>query len=279
MSSSSSFIVDSAEAAGCHDQFLLVDSSEGSRRREREYRTVAIAPGAWDDHAVGWVNACGRELSGRFDIRANDELCLLEVRVRVFLDALEDPAPDRGGEFRSQLSVICPGGTEQVATPAAVREKARGWRRTIRRMWSRQYQIRALDPDCPCPAYDVDVDVRWVERGEEQHEVNVHSGCDPDTRPNSETWYMGMSNYKVAHEFGHLLGLDDEYPPACIVTSTQSLMWGSDWVNVTTEAGRVQLFHYHHFAEWLAANRCCQFEIGRIEDIPGDFGEPRFKSF
>lgn len=153
------------------------------------------------------------------------------------------------------------------------------WRRMIRRMWSRQYQIRALDADCPCSAFDVDVDVEWVARGNEHHQVDVHSGCDPDN-VNAANWYMGMTDYIAAHEFGHLLGLDDEYWGSCIVTSAQSIMWGSDAVHLTTGAGTVQLFHYHHFAEWLAENRCCRFEIGRIEDIPELEGEPpRFRSW
>ncbi|MBI5159914.1 MAG: hypothetical protein HY996_00595 [Micrococcales bacterium] len=261
----SEFTVDSEEPGRVPDEFLLVDSRMAARRQEREYRLEHVWHGPWEDHSVTGVSAPGCEgVPGRFDIRAVDELCLLEVRVRVLLNPMEEPV---GEGFESMDPVNCPH-AGSVATADAVRERARTWREVIRDTWSRKYRIRALDPACPCPAYDVDVAPQFVDLGEEQHQVRVHSGCEA-TRIDSANWYMGMSNLTAAHEFGHLLGLDDEYWGSCVVTSGRSIMWAPDIVNlIAPGTSKVQLFHYHHFAEWLSANRPCQFEVGRIEDIP-----------
>jgi hypothetical protein len=275
MTRAARFIVDTDEPEAVRDHSLVVDSRGAEARRERGYRIEDVGRGEWDDHEVLGASGPGCEgIPGRFDIRADDDRCLVEVRVRIFLNPWEEPLPDG---FRSLDPFNCPH-ADVVATPEAVRDVRRAWRRTIRQIWSRQYRIVALDPDCPCAAYDVEVDVQWAELGDEQHTVNVHSGCEG---ADSANWYMGMSNLTAAHEFGHLLGLDDEYTGSCVVTSWRSIMWAPDVINVVAPGtSRVRLFHYHHFAEWLSQNRPCRFEVGRIEDIPGTLGDPEpFQSF
>lgn len=243
------------------------------------------------------VDFCGNEGPlGLFDIRANDDQCLVEVKVRIFLDPLSD---DIAPVFRSEVGRC--GDETRVATPEAVAEQQDEWLEMIRNRWSRKHQIRALGVGCPCPAYDVDVDVEFVaDEAQAHHTVHVHSGCE---RPDSQNWFIDMQPSYAAHEFGHLLGLLDEYPKPremttleeiafsisdpldilferprsnCeLVTSARSIMWNSGVANYLDGEARVYPFHYHFFAEWLARTRCCEFEIGSWQDIKT--GE-RFKS-
>lgn len=277
MTMASRYLVEPGERA-CGEGALLVRDPTAFHvvtARASRFAIGPTPPGQFAEVTATSIDACGGEFGARFSIRADDERCFVVVRVRVQLVAMAEPVPpEDGGRFESILSedsVKCPGGGRTVATSEAVAERAEAWRREIRRRWSRQHRIRALGDACPCEAYDVDIDVEWVTENPHQT-VSVHSGCGD---VNSQNLYVDMSDYTAAHEFGHWLGLLDEYPGPCTEsTGLHSIMWGSDIARAVGVVGRVQPFHYHFFAEWLARTRCCDFEIGSLEDIGGLLGDP-----
>lgn len=281
---------------------IVRDSGIVSERRESSSFEVTNAA-TFRRQETRTTDFCGvPSRTGRFDIRAFDDQCLVEVRVPVLLTA--------GGEaVEGRFSSRACRDTRRVATADAVAQQAEEWREVIRRFWSRQHQIRALGDGCPCPAYDVDVDVIFVAPGEVENpnEVTVHSGCGDSDQTN---WYIDMEPKLAAHEFGHLLGLLDEYPkpgPRNVISAfadpigalldlpfAPSNLFGTEECHPVTdpvsmmyccsveqnaffiEESRVFPFHYHFFAEWLAKTRCCEFEIGWPADI---LEAARFESF
>lgn len=67
--------------------------------------------------------------------------------------------------------------------------------------------------------------------------------CDPDAR------YCVLSTHQrgAVHEFGHMLGLKDEYPTARHVASH----WSNDVASVMNCGEEVRERHYAPFADWL----------------------------
>lgn len=254
----------------CAPDQLDVRSTANLDHSARAAAYVIRDPRGFRLEATAARDECGSRNTGAFDIRADDDRCLVEVTVRLQLVPMAEPLPS---EFRS----IHPGrclDSNRVATPAAVAREAPLWAHTIREIWSRRHPIRAIGVGCPCSEYEVDVSVQFV-NANPHRQISVHSGCE---RPDEFNWYIDMNPRYAAHEFGHVLGLLDEYPEnfweflgvedSCNpVTSTASIMWGV-WA---LDEGRVFPFHYHFFAEWLARTRCCDFEIGRIGDVHESF--------
>jgi hypothetical protein len=248
-------------------------------------RSFRLGRDEFSIQSVQTVDSCGFPSGGAFDIRVDDEQCLVEVRVRVRLIPLADPVDETSWVW-DVVGFLTPGLTKlfyegskgcvderRVATAAAVLERREDWRSSIRRHWSRKHRIRALGLGCPCPAYDVDIDVIWVDDPAERvhAQIDVASGCG---RADEGRLFIGNRAAIAAHEFGHWIGLDDEYPGTdrCpVVTVTNSIMWAPNFPFFNN--ARVFPFHYHFFAEWLSSRKCCEFEIGRIEDIG------RFESF
>ncbi len=255
-------------------------------------------PASFQRQETRTIDACGEwGPAGRFDIRALDEQCLVEVRVPVLLVAADEPIDCP--RFVSMGTPPCRDSCRR-ATTDAVAAQAAEWGQVIRDQWSRRHQIRPIGTGCPCPAYDVDVDVVFVAPGEDPnpHLVNVHSGCG---QADSGDWYIDMLPKYAAHEFGHLLGLLDEFPkpgPRNVISAfadpigalldlpfAPSNIFGTEECYPVTdpvsmmfccsvesyaffiEESRVFPFHYHFFAEWLAKTRCCEFEIGRPADV------------
>jgi hypothetical protein len=90
------------------------------------------------------------------------------------------------------------------------------WKRAIEDTWSNRYacccesDASALS-DCSRPAR-LTFEVQWVERNP-HYIVNVRKG---PTVSNMLSWDTEDSEAVVAHHFGHMLGLEDEYyDPAC----------------------------------------------------------------
>jgi hypothetical protein len=90
-----------------------------------------------------------------------------------------------------------------VTTPLATLQTR--WRSGIITKWSDKFGCMGAMPN-------LTFDVQWVAAGE-HHAVTVRPGSG---RSNMTTWYEGDDGDTAAHEFGHMLGMRDEYvDPQC----------------------------------------------------------------
>ncbi len=84
-----------------------------------------------------------------------------------------------------------------------------GWENEIEKFWSND---------------EFSLDVQWVESGEDNR-MHVRRGSG---RENSGTLFTSTDKWTAIHEFGHLLGLDDEYQdrkdPARLIGESNSIM-------------------------------------------------------
>ncbi len=77
------------------------------------------------------------------------------------------------------------------------------WQNGIRNIWSSRWRCgRSGEATCP-----LTFEVQWVTTNQ-HHTVNVHQGSG---RANMTNWYTIDGGNVAAHEFGHMLGLVDEY--------------------------------------------------------------------
>lgn len=92
------------------------------------------------------------------------------------------------------------------------------WKRTIRRAWSEECKLVKTSGRAPCREYLIVVDVKWLDDDPAQNladqTVEVRKGS-WFTRARMRTWYLKNRNIRVAHEFGHMLGNEDEYDGTC----------------------------------------------------------------
>lgn len=281
------FIIDDESPLACRMDLVVDDDpAEADRFFARSFV-------ADDDLASEWstdrptAEDCGPAdlVRGAYRIREDESRCLVEVLVRVLLV----PRPGFIGD------------PDLLNTDENIASKVTEWRDAIRSAWSRKHKIKQIGGGCRCAEYDVDVDVRftigpWTDWDEPdppragfEQVVDVLGGgigevydifnLSPE-RPDASTFYIAMSGDQAAHEFGHWVGNADEYPayvpsdlrdiailagvedcPGRIVTSNKSIMFAG-------ARGEVHLYHYRHFARWLAARKCCTFEEGSAGDIP-----------
>jgi hypothetical protein len=162
-------------------------------------------------------------------------------------------------------------------TRETVERKKGQWKDTITSIWSRKHYVdlqncEARIPvgaaeDCGHPAgppgsfylgrreWHVEVAVDWVD-ADLHHDVFIYDGH--AHRATSHCWHTEQTARTTAHEFGHLLGLLDEYCPeeeddACpgrIITGSDSIMNDHD-------AGRAMYWHFRFIDEWAARRLCC----------------------
>ena len=165
-----------------------------------------------------------------FDISKNDEECILNVVLKIKLEAAED------------------------VTQAEIDAGKALWEPAIEQYWHNKYYIVLKEGECPCEVYNVHVDVQFVTSGE-HHTVLIERG---PGRENMTRWFHDTNGATAAHEAGHMFGNIDEYAdPDCpnrTVTNDGSLM--------QTTAGTVKKRHYHEFAEWISRETCSDYEVG-----------------
>lgn len=80
------------------------------------------------------------------------------------------------------------------------------WENGIRKTWNNRWGVgRSGEATCP-----LQFDVEWV-TSNPHHSVRVRVRTNPQQVANKGTWYTNDSGAVAAHEFGHMLGLVDEY--------------------------------------------------------------------
>jgi hypothetical protein len=269
------FFIDNNASRICGSN-LFVERESSHAEVRRSFR-IDNADSRTDPFLTRSVDNCGNVLNGRFAAEVRG--CTVFIRVRVALFAMnEAPPPPPSGD---EAGIYIP---PTRATPAAVLAQADQWREIIRAAWTGKHQIRVFPDGCAdCSAYDVDIDVVFSVSAVPAAGipstipgidaiVRVHTGSG---HADSKNLYMAFENSAgdqiVAHEFGHWIGLGDEYPngigdllsgSSCrTVTTMDSIMWNAGG------KGRVYLFHYHFFADYLDTVVCCDVERGSLVDI------------
>jgi M6 family metalloprotease-like protein len=128
------------------------------------------------------------------------------------------------------------------------------WEPAIEQAWTNRFAILLQKGGCECKAYNVTLDVQWVNSGE-HHTVQVHSGSG---RADMGNWFITSTGGTAAHEVGHMLGNPDEYPdnncPARNVTNDNSIMRSS-------QSGQARPRHYQGFASWISNRTCCDYAV------------------
>ncbi|MBI2481483.1 MAG: hypothetical protein HYV60_23435 [Planctomycetia bacterium] len=106
---------------------------------------------------------------------------------------------------------------EVPIAPATLTQLKEQWRNGILAKWDSKFP-------CHAPLANLRFDVQWVESGE-HHAVTIHPG---PSRSNMLNWDDADDGHAASHEFGHMLGMKDEYPDATCTTrspvSTGSVM-------------------------------------------------------
>jgi hypothetical protein len=128
------------------------------------------------------------------------------------------------------------------------------WKTDIESRWSNQYIIKTNENVCNCEEYSVLFEVHFVDSNE-HHTVNIHAGTDGTDMGN---WYInGGCDNAAAHEYGHMIGLKDEYPDDDCLKRTVS----DNSIMKTSSSGVPQPRHYEKFAEWISRRTGCTYDV------------------
>ena len=149
-----------------------------------------------------------------------------------------------------------------VANPSEAL-KAR-WRREIEDVFSKKFMLhrkeckRGMACDCPddrgCCSWLIRVRVKWAAG---HGKIKLHKGACQDGGWGGPNWWYSshwwelsthVSQYVRAHEFGHLIGLYDEYPAgACEASRAFAQVPDS----IMSRGKNVYERHVEEFAEWF----------------------------
>lgn len=116
------------------------------------------------------------------------------------------------------------------------------WKNSIETTWSNRFScVRSKERACP-----LTFEVQWVTGGE-HHAVNVAPGFGNENKGN---WFISTLGSTAAHEFGHMLGLYDEYATATCPSRTP--------VNtgriMDNNSGIVDVSYFQRFASPIQSN-------------------------
>ncbi len=121
-------------------------------------------------------------------------------------------------------------------TPSQTRKDI--WEKGIEQIWNNAFDI--FDGSF---FYDVSINVDWVQSWElSHHSVEFFNTTG---RASLTKWYKDDSGIVAAHEFGHMLGLLDEYPGGASKIIRPDSIMGQNLTNPHAD-------HFDAFADWLS---------------------------
>ena len=205
------------------------------------------------------------------------ELIVNEVKTGRFMPTGDNyqiwPAYDI--EIRSGVLIIT--GKIQFDTARALRPGARptdadlrAWKREIEAIWDGKWKLHRVDCqrgdtcDCydhnGCCMYMIRIQCEW---GSGHSVVELNDGANGLAWGKPEWWFShrwwmmiaGGLSYVRAHEFGHLIGMYDEYPAgACLeINGIRPFANGSTENSIMSSGWRALERHMHDFKQWFDA--------------------------
>ena len=158
------------------------------------------------------------------------------------------------GDCRIRVTVRIRLNPDADVTAAELATLQTTWETGIESTWSNAFQITRTGGRCNCcQQYSVSFDVQWVTSGQ-HHTVRVRRG---PARSNMTTWDTADTSGAASHEFGHMLGLADEYAdancPDRVVTSDGSIM--------ASNSGAVKSRHYQAICDWIDRRTACRYSV------------------
>ena len=166
-------------------------------------------------------NISGRLASGRYGWQYGYDLQVDNGRLHVLVGIHLVAAP---GVTRSELNRVQP-----------------EWEKEIERVWSNRFAL--VYPDGFLP---IVIDVRF--KGHNlQHDVIVLPGG--GRKSDELTWHVMDTPQTAAHEFGHMLGLYDEYVGGA--RDPRGKVYDPDSIMTSCPvAGKSRIRHYERFRQW-----------------------------
>jgi hypothetical protein len=159
--------------------------------------------------------------------------------------------------------------TAQALVPGAAPTDAdkRAWKREIESVWNAKWKIHRVDCErgqvCDCHAdngccmFKVNIKCEWA-RGHSKVTLNDGANSSNWGSPHwwfAYTWWMkingNLGNVR-AHEFGHLLGLYDEYPEgACLELSGKRPFSNTRDGSIMNRGHLTHERHLRDFKQWF----------------------------
>ncbi len=225
--------------ASFEDNRLDLDLAFGRfRDRRDEEKRDRYCPDVYLDKAAYAIEQDAH--AGTLTITMRIRLRRKVVVPQHFVEALRGPR----GTIELYVTDVTAGGKpdeERAVSMPELKRLREQWERVIETKWNDRFEI-----DCGCLERPLRVvfDVQFVDTGGHQV-VYVLPG---DGRSDSGNWYAGDPVGVAAHEFGHLLGVSDEYAdadcPGRPASRDGSIM--KDWQGVPKAR------HFQPFARWLS---------------------------
>jgi len=156
----------------------------------------------------------------------------------------------------------------------------RKWRHALQ--WTFSDKIKLCCNNCYCPdGWVVKFDVDFVNADYVSTHTNVvrigNALAEGDNgRENSGKWYLSSSMRTIAHEFGHLLGLPDEYGQTRDLEGNNEYDWATNKEKrevgimgdpIHGASNGVVQRNWQHLVNKLTQGSCDKF-VGRCEECP-----------
>ena len=158
----------------------------------------------------------------------------------------------RSGELTAVIRVRLD--PEEGVSAGELADAQRRWSQAIDEVWSNRFALVCPQGAAGALIRRVLLRVEWVASGE-HHRARAVPGRGRSTKV---LWRTVGSEGDVAHEIGHFMGNDDEYPdrlaPARIITDAQSIM-------SNTVTGVAQPRHLESLAAWLSQETGCPYQV------------------
>jgi hypothetical protein len=199
-------------------------------------------------------------------------------------DGVEDPPVGNFYEWESGYDISMPDNPEgetckvtitvkihleaqEGVTDEILSSRKEKWKENIEDVWSGAFKVclpegSDVSDNCPCKCFKVDINVEWEDSADDAHHtVKVKPGPSRSNMLNWDTkdgYEEGKPNV-AAHEFGHMLGLKDEY--ADTANAPERELGDADSL-MRSSGGEVKKSHFEFIADWVNSKReDCNYEV------------------